>query len=53
MSNPIRGGHYVRDPKTGALSRADETMPPAAQPEAEKSEIQTEAVTPASIKKGK
>lgn len=53
MSNPVRGGRYVRDSKTGALSRADETIPPAAQPEAEKSEIKNEADTPASTKKGK
>lgn len=27
--NPKSGGSYVRDPKTGALARVEETAPPA------------------------
>ncbi len=57
MTKPHKGGRYVRDPKSGALSRASDTTPPVAEqtalPEAELTETTTEAALPASTKKGK
>ncbi|WP_155269194.1 hypothetical protein [Brucella anthropi] len=57
MTKPHKGGRYVRDPKSGALSRASDTIPPVAEqtalPEAELTETTTEAALPASTKKGK
>ncbi len=53
MTTPFQGGRYVRDPKTGALTRADETTPTVALPEADNREIKTGLENSAPMKKGK
>ncbi|WP_185756004.1 hypothetical protein [Brucella anthropi] len=57
MRNPMTGGRYVRDPKTGALNRATEAAAPAVAPlapiETETAETKTETVGTVPTKKGK
>ncbi|WP_418459746.1 hypothetical protein ACNT8L_04525 [Brucella intermedia] len=49
MTVPLKGGRYIRDPKTGVLTRADET--PVVAPAAPETEI--DAAETAPTKKGK
>ncbi|WP_160292312.1 hypothetical protein [Brucella anthropi] len=49
MTMPHKGGRYIRDPKTGALTRADES--PVAASAAPETEIDAAETAPS--KKGK
>ncbi|CAN7258064.1 hypothetical protein [Brucella pseudogrignonensis] len=57
MADPVTGGRYIRDRKTGALAKADEKQPAPEQPidkiATELTDPETEVAPAATAKKGK
>lgn len=54
MADPVTGGRYIRDPKTGALTKADKKAVASIDKAAtEFIDPETEVATTATAKKGK
>jgi len=57
MTDPVTGGRYIRDLKTGALAKADEKQPAPEKPTdkiaTELTDPETEVAPTATAKKGK
>ena len=51
MTDPVKGGRYIRDPETGALTPENKTEVPAAVPEIETTTEAPKAKTAAQRKK--